>query len=597
MTVLTTVAVRREHDVVLARKRARQVAERLGFERQDQSRVATAVSELARNAFEYAGGGTIEYALDGAAAELRIRVADEGPGIADLDSVLSGRYRSPGGMGLGILGARRLMDRFEIESTAGRGTTVVVGKRLPAGRLPSRGELATLTQTLAGSPHEEPLGELQLQNQELMRTLHELETRQEELARLNEELEETNRGVVALYAELDERANELRDASEAKSRFLSSVSHELRTPLSSMLALCDLMLNRTDGPLTQEQERQVRYVRGAADGLITLVNDLLDLARIEAGKTAVQPSTFAVADLFGSLRGMFRPLHRDRRVTLVFEEVDDLPPLHTDETKLAQVLRNFVSNALKFTEQGDVRVSATVAADRGLASFAVADTGVGIADEDRERIFEEFVQVDGGPSPSARGTGLGLAVSRRLAELLGGEVTVESEPGAGSTFTVTIPIVYAGGADADGHPEPEGLAWVERTADLAGARVLVIDDDDTARYVARRTLSARGCRVDEASDGVAGLRALRDELPDAIVLDLKMPQTDGFAVLQVLRADAAMAAVPVVVFTAMRLTDDERELVDEFADACLDKHGAGGEELCAAVARVVAARAGSGAAQ
>jgi signal transduction histidine kinase len=581
---LAVVELRLEHDVVLARKRARQIAELLGFDRQDQSRVATAVSELARNAFEYARGGTVEYLLDDEAPELAVRVADTGPGIADLDAVLAGTYRSPGGMGLGILGARRLMDRFEIESAPGRGTTVVVAKRLPAGRRASAKDVAAIAATLARSAGEGPLGELQLQNQELMQTLHELEARQEELARLNAELDETNRGVVALYAELDERANELRAASEAKSRFLSSVSHELRTPLSSMLALSDLLLNRTDGPLTLEQERQVRYVRGAADGLLTLVNDLLDLARIEAGKTAVQPSAFAVADLFASLRGMFRPLHTSLRVALVFEPVDGLPQLHTDEAKLAQILRNFVSNALKFTEEGEVRVAASVDGDRGLASFSVADTGVGIDEEDHGRIFEEFVQVADG---TARGTGLGLAVSRRLAELLGGEVSLESDPGAGSTFTATIPVVYAGTADAP----PADEEPVLRSADLAGARVLVIDDDDTARYVARRTLSARGCRVDEAADGIAGLRALGDTVPDAVVLDLKMPHADGFTVLRALRADPTIAGVPVVVFTAMHLSDDERSLVDELADACLDKHQAGGEELAAAVARVAAAHA------
>jgi len=587
---LTTVAVRHEHDVVLARKRAREIARLLGFDRQDQSRIATAVSELARNAYEYAGGGLIEYRVTDAPPELVILVADKGSGIAELDAVLGGSYRSDGGMGVGLVGARRLMDRFEIDSQPGSGTEVLVAKRLPGGRLPQRSELVRIAKELLRSAGEGPLGELQRQNEELMRTLHELEARRQELARLNAELEETNRGVVALYAELDERADALRQASETKSRFLSSVSHELRTPLSSMLALCDLLLARTDGPLTPEQERQVRYVHGAAGGLLALVNDLLDLARIEAGKTMVSPTEFGVAELLGSLRGMFRPLHGNPRVALVFEAADGLPPLRTDEAKLAQILRNFVSNALAATDEGEVRVSATLDMERGLASFSVSDTGAGIAEADRERIFEEFVQAGEG----GRGTGLGLAVSRRLAELLGGSIALQSEPGSGSTFTVTIPVAYSDVADAGSAVEPDEPASAARAADLAGVRVLVVDDDDTARYVARRTLSARGCLVDEASDGAAGLGALREAPPDVVVLDLKMPGMDGFAVLRELRGDPATAAVPVVVFTAMRLDDEERERVGALADVCLDKHQAGGDELVAAVARITAARAGTG---
>jgi anti-sigma regulatory factor (Ser/Thr protein kinase) len=195
---ITTVLVSREHDVVLARQRARQVASLLGLDGQDQVRVATAVSELARNAFQYAGGGKIEYLI---AAEpeslLVVRISDRGPGIGNLDDVLEGRYESKTGMGLGILGARRLMDRFEIESTANAGTTVVVPKRL-GDAAPSNAAIVRIADALAREVGEGPIGELQVQNQELMRALDELHARQQELAQLNRELEETNRGVVAL---------------------------------------------------------------------------------------------------------------------------------------------------------------------------------------------------------------------------------------------------------------------------------------------------------------------------------------------------------------------------------------------------------------
>jgi anti-sigma regulatory factor (Ser/Thr protein kinase) len=243
---LTTVLIEREQDIVVARQRARQIAAMLELDPQDQARVATAVSELARNAFQYADAGKVTYSVTtGHEPELVVKISDEGPGIEHLDDILDGRYESSTGMGLGIVGARRLMDRFEITSQAGAGATVSIAKRLGR-RSPTSAELSRIADSLAQVEIDEPTRELQLQNQELMRTLDELNVRRQELARLNRELQETNRGVVALYAELDERAEELRRNSEAKSGFLSSVSHELRTPLSSILALCDLLLGRTD---------------------------------------------------------------------------------------------------------------------------------------------------------------------------------------------------------------------------------------------------------------------------------------------------------------------------------------------------------------
>jgi signal transduction histidine kinase len=223
-----------------------------------------------------------------------------------------------------------------------------------------------------------------------------------------------------------------------QSRFLSSVSHELRTPLSSTLALCELLLGRADGPLREEQERQVKDIRAGAESPLTLVNDLLDLARIEAGKTTVDPKAFELDDLFSALRGMFRPLRHNNRVALVIESADDLGPIYTDESKVSQILRNLVSNALKFTEAGEVRVRARAERDKARIVFTVADTGIGIGLEDRTRIFDEFEQVEGPLQTGTNCTGLGLPVSRRLGALLGGELDVDSRPGAGSTFTLFL---------------------------------------------------------------------------------------------------------------------------------------------------------------
>jgi signal transduction histidine kinase len=433
--------IRGEQDVVLARQRARQIARLLGLDPLDQSRVATAVSELARNAYQYAGGGRVVFELAGAPDPmLRIRIADDGPGIARLQEVLDGRYRSPTGLGLGILGARRLSDSFEIRSSPGAGTTVEVGKRLGPHAAGMSERLAGLSRELAQHRPEDALAETREQNRELLRTLEEARERQQEIERLNQELAETNRGVLALYAELDERAQDLARASELKSRFLSNISHELRTPLNAILNITTLLLDHTDGPLNGEQDRQVRFVRGAATTLSEMVNDLLDIARIEAGRTLVRPVDFTAADLFGALRGMFRPLATSDNVQLVFEDVGHLPPLHTDEGKLSQILRNFIGNALKFTEQGEVRVSA--AADGGMVTFAVSDSGIGIAPEHQDRIFEEFFQIESVLQRRVTGAGLGLPLSRKLAELLGGSLGLSSVPGQGSTFHVTVPARY-----------------------------------------------------------------------------------------------------------------------------------------------------------
>ena len=280
-----------------------------------------------------------------------------------------------------------------------------------------------------------------------MRTLDELRQRQEELTRLNRELEDTNRGVVALYAELDERADHLRRADEVKTRFLSNMTHEFRTPLNSILALTRLLLDHVDGELSPEQERQVYFIRKSAENLSELVNDLLDLAKVEAGKIVVRPAEFEVRNLFGALRGMLRPLLLNTSVNLVFDEPEGIPPLNTDEGKVSQILRNFISNALKFTEQGEVRVSAKLSPDGRSVVFSVTDTGIGIAPEHQDIIFQEFTQLENAVQRKVRGTGLGLPLSKKLAELLGGSVSVASELGLGSTFSATHPADLCAGAD------------------------------------------------------------------------------------------------------------------------------------------------------
>lgn len=269
------------------------------------------------------------------------------------------------------------------------------------------------------------------------------------IAELNEELAETNKGVVALYAELENQAAALREATQLKSRFLSYMSHEFRTPLGSIRSIARILLDEMDGPLTDEQKKQVGFVQSSAVELNEMVDDLLDLAKIEAGRISISPAWFEMVDLFAALRGMFKPLLTSDAVSLVLEEPQNFPRVYTDDKKLSQILRNYISNALKFTSRGEVRVSAR-SENNGWVTFSVSDTGVGIAPEYHSAVFCDFVQVDSPLQRKWRGTGLGLSLSKRIAELLGGTVGMTSELGVGSTFTVSIPIQFSETMESQG---------------------------------------------------------------------------------------------------------------------------------------------------
>jgi signal transduction histidine kinase/DNA-binding response OmpR family regulator len=562
---LLTVSLDREEDVVVARQRAREIAAALAFDGQDQTRISTAVSEIGRNAFRYAGGGKVQFELEGYTAPqvLVIRVSDRGPGIADVPFVLSGRYRSPTGMGLGLIGAHRLMDQVEIHTQrgSGSGTEVVLKKILPARseRL-GAARVDQIAQELARRSPRSPLEEVQQQNQELLSTLSELRERQEELFRLNRELEDTNRGVVALYAELDEKADHLRRADEMKSRFLSNMSHEFRTPLNSIRALSQILLENVDGDLSAEQQKQVGFIVKSAAELSALVDDLLDLAKIEAGKTEVRPVEFSVANLFSALRGMLRPLLVSDAVSLVFDDCD--LTLYTDEGKVSQILRNFISNSIKFTERGEVRVTAQASADGRSVTFAVADTGIGIDPGDHALIFEEFTQVANPLQSRVKGTGLGLPLCRRLARLLGGEVTLESKPGLGSTFAATLPSHF------DARDVAPLAQRVEIEIDPRLAPVLIVEDEAETQFIYEKLLGQSRYQPVPARSLREAREVMRRMRPRAILLDLLLRGEDSWRWLGELKSDPELASIPVLVATTV---EDERKALTLGADAYFKK--------------------------
>jgi signal transduction histidine kinase/CheY-like chemotaxis protein len=558
---LLTAQLRREQDLVAVRTRARDLSELLGFDAQDQTRIATAVSEIGRNAFRYGGGGKVEFGVEGSTPPqvLVIRISDQGPGIANIGEILNGQFQSSTGMGVGIAGSRRLMDQFDIESSPGRGTVVTMKKFLPR-RVGVMGpeQVRQLVQELTKRrPDDGPFDELQRQNQELMHILGELRRRQDELSVVNRELEDTNRGVVALYAELDEKAGHLRRADQIKTRFLSNMSHEFRTPVNSILALSNLLLNRTDSAMDAEERQQITFIKKAGDGLLELVNDLLDLAKVEAGKVDVLPVEFAVNDLFSALRGMLRPLLINSQLNLVFDDASGIPPLFTDEGKVSQILRNFISNALKFTDAGEVRVSARNEGDTVV--FAVRDTGIGISPEDHDRIFQEFAQIDSPSQRRSRGTGLGLPLARKLAELLGGSVSLQSAPGKGSTFSVSIPSVFR---TARATPD---ATW---QVDPRLIPLLLVEDSIEIRLLYEKYLKNSPYQLLTAASLREARQALRSFLPGAFILDVALQGEDTWAFLAEIKSQDPTRGIPVLMQTVV---EDEPKAMALGADAFLPK--------------------------
>jgi signal transduction histidine kinase/CheY-like chemotaxis protein len=352
--------------------------------------------------------------------------------------------------------------------------------------------------------------------------------------------------------QLQELNRQLEAASRHKSEFLASMSHELRTPLNAIIGFSRLVMRRSRDVLPARQYENLEKILVSAEHLLALINDILDLSKIEAGRVEVHPRAFDVEPLVDLCLRTVEPLVKSEQVRLVKAVDADLPRLHTDEDKLKQILINLVSNAIKFTDAGTITVAV---ARRGHdVALTVADPGIGIPADKLDLIFEEFRQVDSTNTRKHGGTGLGLAISRRFARLLGGDLTVASTPGVGSVFTLRLPRRYearppvarAGASTPDEpQPRPEG-----------GRLILAIDDDPDAIYLLQENLTEAGYRVVGALGGDEGLRKARDLLPFAITLDITMPQRNGWEVLHDLKSDPATRDIPVIVVSIV----DSKEL-------------------------------------
>ena len=411
------------------------------------------------------------------------------------------------------------------------------------------------------------LRQLHMFSERLEHQNRELESQKRELSLQAAELGEQN-------IELEWQQKQLREANRLKSTFLSNMSHELRTPLNSVIALSGVLGRRLAGTIPKEERGYLEVIERNGRLLLALINNILELSRLEAGREEVHPTHFQIGGLIAEVVSLIEPLAQEKNITLSSCVAGDPPPVYSDLTKCRHILQNLVGNAVKFTEQGGVEI--TAAADQGGIRIAVADTGIGIAAGQLEHIFDEFRQADESTTKRYGGTGLGLSIARKYAALLGGTILVESTPGKGSTFAFWLPQGVA-------RPTPPPAA-----RDGRNRRLLLVEDSEPAVIQLTDILAGQGYRVEVARDGGEALQRIEANLPDAMILDLMMPEVDGFEVLRAIRASPRTAHVPVLILTAKYVTREELSFLKEnHIHQLIQKGDINRADLLAAIAGMV----------
>jgi signal transduction histidine kinase/HAMP domain-containing protein len=434
---------------------------------------------------------------------------------------------------------------------------------------------------------QERSDELQRQQAELRRSNAELEEKAALLAKQNRAIEVQNFQIEQARRTLEERAQQLATSSRYKSEFLANMSHELRTPLNSLLVLAKLLAENPDGNLTAKQVEFARTVHEAGSDLLQLINDILDLSKVEAGKMDVRPAELSLSTLVEYVHATFRPMAADKGLAFDVEVSPDVPGLlYADEQRLQQILRNLLSNAVKFTSSGGVvlRISrpegvtftGPLRGEPEVIGFAVCDTGIGIAADQLRLIFDAFRQADGTTSRRYGGTGLGLSISRDIARVVGGEIRADSTPGQGSTFTLYLPargLPAGAGAGRPGssHGLPNGIAGpagdppdtapVPDDA-LTGVKVLIVDDDVRNVFALTSVFERCGAEVLYAENGREGIDVLeRNEDTALVLMDVMMPELDGYATTEAIRRMPQFAELPIIAVTAKAMKGDREKTI------------------------------------
>ncbi|HEY9800301.1 MAG TPA: HAMP domain-containing protein [Leptolyngbyaceae cyanobacterium] len=409
------------------------------------------------------------------------------------------------------------------------------------------------------------------QQDELQQTNAELEEKAELLALQKKEVERKNREIEQARRSLEEKAEQLALSSKYKSEFLANMSHELRTPLNSLLILAKLLTDNVDGNLTAKQVEYSQTIYSAGNELLALINDILDLAKIESGTMSIHTTPMLLTDLAEQIERSFGQIAHNKGLAFAIELTPELPKnINTDVKRLQQVLKNLLSNAFKFTDSGEVRLRIEVAKHgwsltqqslnraQTVIAFAVSDTGIGIAPDKQKIIFEAFQQADGTTSRKYGGTGLGLSISREIAHLLGGEIKLTSTPGQGSTFTFYLPLlnsdVVAPPVPSPQSPSPSSPLVIDDRSTIAKTSadnniLLIIEDDVNFARILVDMARQNGFQVISAQTGTSGLQLAREFLPMAILLDIRLPEMDGWTVLDRLKHDPTTRHIPVHIMT------------------------------------------------
>ena len=397
-------------------------------------------------------------------------------------------------------------------------------------------------------------------SQKLQSTNAELEQQAQELGRQADELTQQN-------AELEMQKNQLDEASRLKTNFLSNMSHELRTPLNSVIALSGVLNRRLADRIPEEERSYLEIIERNGKNLLTLINDILDISRIEAGREEIEITDFDANHTIAEVIEMLAPQAQQQNIALIHLSKDEKIPIGSDADKFRHVLQNLIGNAIKFTEKGSVEIKAAL--NENSIEVAVTDTGIGIPAEHLPHIFDEFRQADSSTSRRYGGSGLGLAISKKYANLLGGTIAVTSTPNAGSTFILTLPQQYSGKNCAAKLPYPHSRQTVAgRIAhrddfNLSDKTILLVDDNESSVIQIKDVMEEIGCRVQVARDAKEAFACIDNASPDAIILDLMMPDVDGFKVLEVLRNAKETAHVPVLILTAKHITKEELKFLKQ----------------------------------